>query len=63
MLKESAEAYQQAIRLKPDFARAYYNLGVCHVAAGNTDAALEQYHLLRSLDADRAARLYNVIYP
>ena len=61
--KESADAYQQAIRLKPDYAKAYYNLGVCYVAAGNTDAALEQYNLLRSLDAERAAKLYNVIYP
>jgi tetratricopeptide (TPR) repeat protein len=61
--KESVEAYQQAIRLKPDFARAYFNLGLCYKDAGNIEAALEQYNLLKNLDSDRAARLYNVIYP
>ena len=63
MTPESVAAYQQAIRLKPNFAKAYYNLGVCYVAAGNTDAALQQYNFLKMLDAERAAKLYNVIYP
>ena len=63
LYQESSGAYQQAIRLNPSFTKAYYNLGVCQYAAGDTAAALEQYNILKSLDPDRAARLYNVITP
>ena len=41
------EAFRQAIRLKPDFGRAYYNLGKCLLAMGNRDAALEQYNIFK----------------
>ena len=60
---ESVEAFRQAIRLKPDFGKAYFNLGKTLLAQGNRDAAVEQYVILQNLDQDWAEKLYNLIYP
>jgi tetratricopeptide (TPR) repeat protein len=60
---EAVEAFRQAIRLKPDFGRAYYNLGLAYLAQNDRDSALEQYNILKTIDPDRADKLYTVIYP
>jgi tetratricopeptide (TPR) repeat protein len=60
---DSTEAFRQAIRLKPDFGKAYFNLGKTLLAQGNRDAAIEQYVILQNLDQDWAERLYGLIYP
>ena len=36
-------AYQNAIMLKPDYASAYYNLGIVYQKSNNFDFALESY--------------------
>jgi hypothetical protein len=48
--------------LKPDFGKAYYNLGRTLLAQGNRDGA-EQYVILQNLDQDWAEKLYNLINP
>jgi tetratricopeptide (TPR) repeat protein len=60
---EAVEAFKQAIRLKPDFGRAYYNLALAYLSLNERDAALEQYNLLKTIDPDRADKLYYVINP
>lgn len=60
---EAVEAFKQAIRLKPDFGRAYYNLALVYLTLNDRDSALEQYNLLKTIDPDRADKLYTVIYP
>jgi tetratricopeptide (TPR) repeat protein len=60
---EAVEAFRQAIRLKPDFGRAYYNLALAYLSLNDRDSALEQYNLLKTIDPDRADKLYTVIYP
>jgi tetratricopeptide (TPR) repeat protein len=60
---EALEPFRQAIRLKPDFGRAYFNLGKCLLAMGNRDAALEQYNILQGIDSDWAEKLSGLINP
>ena len=49
--------------MKPDFGKAYFNLGKTLLAQGNRDAAIEQYVILQNLDEDWAEKLYGLIYP
>ena len=62
-LNEAVESFRQSIRLKPDFGKAYYNLGRCLLAMGNRDAALEQYTILTNIDPDWAEKLNGLINP
>jgi tetratricopeptide (TPR) repeat protein len=63
LMSDAVESFRQAIRLKPDFVKAYYNLGRSFLALGNRDAAIEQYNILQNLDQDLAERLNNLINP
>jgi tetratricopeptide (TPR) repeat protein len=58
---EAVEAYRQAIALKPDFAEAHYNLGVAYLQIGDKGSALEECKILKTLDAERANKLFNLI--
>ena len=54
-LRRSAEAetaYREALRLQPDFADAWYNLGNLYVAAGRLGEAAAAYAEVVKLDAD-----------
>ena len=42
-IRESVFAFDQAIRLKPDYAEAYYNRGVAKSRLGEYEAALADY--------------------
>ena len=55
--QESKDAYQHAIRLKPDFAEAHYGLGRTYLMLGNRDGAVEEYNVLKTLDPKSAAEL------
>ena len=63
LTSDAVEAFKQAIRLKPDFGKAYYNLGRAYMAMKNRDAAVRQYNILQNLDQDWADRLNGVINP
>jgi cytochrome c-type biogenesis protein CcmH/NrfG len=39
--REAVEAYREAVRLKPDFAEAWYNLGVSYIKLGRHREAVE----------------------
>ncbi len=60
--QEAMESYKQAIRIKPDYTDAHYNLGVAYLAVGDKGSALEEYKILKSLDTERANKLFNLIY-
>lgn len=46
----------------PDYAEAYYNLGITHLAGGDRGMALEEYKILKNLDPQLANKLFNLIY-
>ena len=57
----AVKAFQQAIKVRPNFAQARYNLGVAYFATGNRKGAQEEHNALRRLDPARAAKLQAVI--
>ena len=61
MYKEARDSYKQAIRIKPDNAKAHYNLGYTYVLLNDKASALEQYKILKNLDSELANKLFNMI--
>jgi tetratricopeptide (TPR) repeat protein len=53
-LPQAIEAFEHAIRLKPDYATAHYNLGVARAAMGETEGALQSYAEALRYDPDHA---------
>ncbi|MHC4258833.1 MAG: tetratricopeptide repeat protein [Planctomycetota bacterium] len=59
--QETIEAFKQAIRIRPDYTDAHYNLGCLYLNMSDKGSALEQYEILKTLDAGRAKALFNMI--
>lgn len=55
--EQAAAAFEEAVRLKPDFAAARFNLGLTLWQLGRQDAAREAQQQLKELDAALAERL------
>ena len=60
--REAAMAFKEAIRLSPDGAPAHYGLGRVALSEGNRGQALEEYKILKRLDAALAGELFGEIY-
>ena len=60
--QDAVEACKQAIRIKPGYAEAHYNLGNAYLLSGDKGSALEEYKILKTLDAELANKLFNLIY-
>jgi tetratricopeptide (TPR) repeat protein len=61
--EEELRAYTRAIRADPQMVPAHYNIGLLFLKQGNRKLALQQYAILKSLDAATAEHLFNRIYP
>ena len=59
--QEAVDAFKQAIRIKPDYAGAHYNLGFAYVILKDKDSALDEYKILKDLDKEMANKLFNII--
>jgi len=59
---EAIKSFKQAIALKPGWARAHYRLGLAYLKANDKEAAVEQYEILKDLDANYAKKLFDSIY-
>lgn len=59
---EAIPAFHQAIRLKPDYANAHFGLGGAYLMIGDRGRALEEYKILKELDAKQANDLFSLIY-
>lgn len=60
-LEEAIAAHRAAVSLRPDDPVAHYLLGIAENGARHELAALRQYRILRSLDADLSRRLLDAI--
>ncbi len=60
--RQEANAYKEALRINPDFVEAHYNMGLYFLRRGERHAALEEYKILKKLDAQQADRLFDLIY-
>lgn len=58
MYMEAAEAYREAIKTKPDYEVAYYNLGRTYLKMGDRNAVHETYMKLRDMEPQMAENLY-----
>jgi tetratricopeptide (TPR) repeat protein len=59
--QDAIEAFEQALRIKPDYPDARYLLGLTYLNMSDKGSALEQYEILKTLDAERANGLFNMI--
>ena len=60
--QDAIESCKQAIRIKPDFVLAHYNLGAACLLTGDKSSALEEYNILKTLDAQKENELFKLIY-
>ena len=54
------ESYKQAIKIKPDYADAYNNLGVAQKNVGDLEAAINSYQHALKIKPDYAEAYYNM---
>ena len=57
---QSAKAYQQALRIDPEFAEAWYNLGNAYANAGQYAKAIEAYQQALRIDPEYAKAWNNL---
>jgi superkiller protein 3 len=58
---QAVKAFQQAIKVRPDFPQARYNLGLAYIATGNRRGAQDEYAALKRIDPARAAKLLSLM--
>jgi tetratricopeptide (TPR) repeat protein len=56
-------AYKKAIYADPGFAPAHFAMGSAMLKRGDRSGALQQFDILKKLDADMADNLFRRIYP
>ena len=59
-LEEAITAYKKALYVKPDYAEAYYNMGVVLQEQGKLEEAIEAYTKALSIKPDYAEAYYNM---
>lgn len=60
---ESVEAFNLAVAMNSDFAKARYNLGRAYLKQNNQTAAVAQHEYLKNFNQELADKLYVLIYP
>ncbi|MBW1991645.1 MAG: tetratricopeptide repeat protein, partial [Deltaproteobacteria bacterium] len=59
--REAADAFREALRLKPDLAEAWTCLALAYALSGNRTAALQALKELRRYDPGKADKLFDLI--
>ena len=59
--QEAVASFKEAVRIKPDYSEAHFNLALTYVALNDKKGALEQYNRLKKLNpklAEEFSRKY-----
>jgi len=59
--RQAIAAFKEAIRVKPDYAEAHYNLAITYLILKDENAALREYSVLKNLDQKLANQLFELI--
>jgi tetratricopeptide (TPR) repeat protein len=59
--EQALEPLQKAIELRQDYDYAHYHLGICYFALKDRFSANEEHKILKDLNPDLAAKLWNII--
>ena len=57
---DAIDCYKQMLRIKPDYAEAYYNMGVALKNKGNLEAAIDSYRQAHKIKPDYADAFNNI---
>lgn len=55
-------ALKETIRIDPEYAPAHYQMGLVMLREGDRPAAMDEYKMLKALDGELAAKLFDRIY-
>ena len=61
--EDAIRAFKATVRAKPDDANVHYSLALMYLLTGDKDAAMNEYRILRSLNADLGKKLIGFISP
>ena len=61
-LGSAVDAFLMAIKLNPDHDDAHAGLGYTYLTMGDTNSAIDQYRILKSLDSNKADDLFRLIF-
>lgn len=62
MYDKAIVEFRKALKLKPDYDEARFNLAVAYVFSDDQDSALKEYRELKKRDPERALKLFDLIY-
>ncbi|MCG6893536.1 MAG: tetratricopeptide repeat protein [Desulfobacteraceae bacterium] len=60
--KEAIAALRKALRIEPDHLPSHYFMGIAYLSIGDKASALDEYKILRRMDAETAGQLFDEIY-
>jgi len=61
--EDAIRVFKASARAKPNDADVHYGLGLMYLLTGDKDAAINEYRVLKSLDADLGKKLIGFISP
>ncbi len=60
-LDQANKNYREALRINPEYANAWYGLGITYYRQGKRDKVREIYQTLRKLDPAKAEQYFNTL--
>jgi Tfp pilus assembly protein PilF len=62
MYDDAIRTFRKAIEIEPSNPDAHFNLAIVYLILKDKEAAIEEYEILKDIDAEMAAKLYALLY-